>query len=488
MTMKIYVAALAHETNTFSPIPTRLSSFEAGVLYRPKPGEDPPDVLVGYDDMIRIARERGHEVVVGPAAWAQPSGLLARRDYETLRDGILAGLGQAMPVEAVLLMLHGAQMAIGYDDCEGDLLARVRRLVGHDVPIGVELDLHCNITEQMVDTATAIIACKEYPHTDFPDRARELVDIIDRTAKGEIRPVMERFRVPMLSKFHTTYEPMRSFVDKTAALEGRDGVLSVTLAHGFPWGDMPDVGSSVVVVGTDRVRAKALAEEIGREFFALRTDVPGRLRSIDEVLDRAAAHDGLTVIADVADNAGGGAASDSTFLLRAMIGRGMTRAALGMIWDPVAVEIAADAGTGARIPMRIGGKMGPASGTPVDVMATVIAVADDPGQLSLDGRTIDRLGRSAAIDVGGIQVVLNSRRQQVFIPDCFRELGIDVAGLKTVVVKSSQHFHAQFSPFATQILYCDTPGTLNNDFGSLPYRKIRRPIWPIDPVEDPGRP
>lgn len=487
--MRFYVAALAHETNSFSPIPTRLANFEAGLRYRPKIDleVDPCDVLVGYGDMIRLGRARGHDMVVGPAAWAQPSGLLVREDYEALRDDVLDGLRAALPVNGVLLMLHGSQMAHDYEDCEGDLLERVRALVGAGVPVGVELDLHCNISELMIRTADAIIACKEYPHTDFPERARELLDIIEAAAGKRVRPVMARYRVPMLSKFHTTREPMRGFVDRTSALEGHDDILSVTLAHGFPWGDMPDVGSSVVVVADGQAdKARRLAEVIGQEFFGLRADVPGHLLGIDAALDRVARRGGRPlVVADVADNAGGGAASDSTFILRRLIDRGITNAAIGMVWDPVAVEMAASAGVGAEFPLRMGGKLGPASGQPVDAVVKVLAVAEDPTQLSLDGRTRDRLGRTVAVGIGGLRVVLNSRRQQVFSPECFSAVGIDITRLDLVVVKSSQHFHTQFSGLAAEIVYCDSPGTLNNHFAALPYRRINRPIWPIDPVALP---
>jgi microcystin degradation protein MlrC len=485
--MKVFIAALAHETNSFSPIPTSLDSFRENILFRPgnDPGCNPEGAFVGYADFVRIARERGHAAVLGIAAWAQPSGPTVKADYETLRDEILADLGRALPVDAVLLMLHGSQMAVGYDDCEGDLLSRVRDLVGERVAIGVELDLHCNITETMMRAATAIVACKEYPHTDFPERARELYDIIERTVQGRIAPKMRRRRVPMLSKFHTTRDPMRSFLARVKAMEGRNGVLSISLCHGFLWSDMPDAGASVILVTEgDREEHDTLLDALAEEFFSLRNEVYGRYLSIPVALDRALAQPkGPVIIADVSDNPGGGAPGDSTFLLQALLERGVRDAAVAMIWDPMAVEVAMRAGAGAQIPMRIGGKSGRCSGPPLDVDAEVRAVAANPTQQGLEPHRREALGAAAAIRVDGVDVVLNSRRQQSFSPDCFTELGIDPSRKRILVVKSAQHFHRFFAPVASTILYCDAPGALQNNLAALPFRKLARPIWPLDAID-----
>lgn len=487
--MRVFIAALAHETNSFSPIPTSLQNYRNGVFYRPEEdaAADPGSVFVGYGDFYRIAKSRGHDPVLSRAAWAQPSAPTVRADYEKIRDEILANLKAAMPIDCALLLLHGAQMAQCYDDCEGDLLARIREVLGADIPVGVELDLHCNITDLMIKNATAIIACKEYPHTDFPERAVELYDIIEGAVKGVIDPVMAICRAPMLCKFHTTRDPMRSFVERAAALEGRDGVLSVTLAHGFAWSDIKDAGSSVLVITDgDEGKAKTLSEKLAREMFDMRHDVRSRFLPLEHALDHAfSCPEAPVVMADASDNAGGGAPGDSTFILRALLERRAENAALGMIWDPVAVETAFAAGEGAEIDMRIGGKMGPMSGQPVDAVARITALHTAPTQRGLEPERPERLGPSAALRIGGVDVIINSIRQQVFSPDCFTALGVDPAGKKLVVVKSSQHFCALFEPVAQKVLYCDAPGALNGDLAQNPYKKIRRPIWPLDQLDWP---
>lgn len=481
------MAYLAHETNSFSPIPTDRSSFEEIGVYRPQIG--PPDqhlgLLKGVADFYEEARRRGDEAIVGVCALAQPSLPCLGRDYEALRDELLDGLKAAGKVDMVLLMMHGSMMAQGYDDCEGDTLQRVRAIVGPDVPIGLLLDLHCNITPQMVANATVIKACKEYPHTDFAERACELYDIVARTVDKQVRPTMHFSRVPMLGLFQTQREPMRSFVDEIMRREREPGVLSLTLAHGFPWGDFEYTGAGVIAItDDDPARAQAVAEDIGRKFFELRATGQATLRSVDEAIEDAlAVQSGTVVIADMSDNPGGGAPSDSTFLLRAMLDRGIRDAAIGLIWDPMAVRMAFAAGEGAHVPMRIGGKLGPTSGDPIDVNATVLHLRSDAMQPHIaDGYPV-ALGRTAAVEVAGIEIVLNEIRQQPFHPHAFMSAGVDPWSKRIVVVKSSFHFYAGFAERAAAIVYCDAPGTLNSDATRRPYRRLRRPIWPLDDVK-----
>ena len=485
--MRVFCATLSHETNPHSPIPTNIESFREFYLYLPSTGEgahylDGP--LEGVN-LARYVKDRGHDVVCGLAASAQPSMPVNRRDYELLRDEMLTSLRNALPVDAVMLFLHGAQMAVGYDDCEGDLLTRIRALVGPDVPIGVEFDLHGNVTARMVEAADILVACKEYPHTDFEERCEHLLRLIERTVARQIRPAMHRVRIPMLGTYFTTRQPMRAFVDSLTALEGHDGVLSVSLCHGFSWAGTAETGATMIVVydrnQRDEEWGRRIAGDCAQRFFALRDQVATRARSEDEALHEAEKYrEYPVVIADMADNPGGGAPGDSTFLLEAMLARRMRDAALAMICDPVAVQTAMRAGVGASLPMRIGGKAGRASGRPLDVQARVIAVSNEASQMAQGMRM--SLGPAAALEVAGIQIVLNSIRAQTFTPECFTALGIDPLRQKYLVVKSHQHFHEHFSQFAAHIIYASPPGTLSADFRTAPLGDVPRPVWPVDPT------
>jgi len=498
--MHIFLAALAHETNSFSPIPTTLRSFEEGILYRPGGAEEQRVAahdFPGYGFLLDVAREHGDRVTAGLCAWAQPGGPVTRDVYEALRDEVLGQLAGAGPLDAVVLVLHGAMVAHGFPDCEGDLLARVRAVVGPHVPVGALLDLHATLTPRMTASGAVLIACKEYPHTDYLARTRELHAIVSRMAGGACLPGMVMRKVPMLGMFGTAEGPMRALLDQVQACEAEPGILSISLIHGFPWSDTADTGAAVLVVfdaGHGQAaqgraaagRAALLAAQLAQAFFALRA-LGGKtmLPVIDAVTACLAAYaGGPVVLADGSDNPGGGAACDSTFVLRELIDRGVQGAALGMLWDPLAVQLARDAGVGAELALRIGGKVGPASGAPVDVLATVTAVRRDARQHGLAAQFSEALGDAVAIRTGGIDIVLNTRRQQVFSPECFTELGIDVSARRLLVVKSSRHFRAYFDPIASATFFCDAPGSLHSDLAQLPYVHLQRPIWPLDALDD----
>ncbi len=484
MTMRIFVAGLATETNTFSPIPTSIEQYEEGGIFRP--GELPDEPL-GLASPSWVARGRastmGWDVVEGTCAYAEPAGITTRDAYESLRDEILEQLKSALPVDAVALGMHGAMVADGYPDCEGDMMMQVRTIVGENVAIGVELDPHCHLTNAMTDNADAIVIFKEYPHTDFLERAEELLDILDNKVKGRVKPVMSTYDCRMLSMFHTRSEPMRGFVQRMKDLEQQDHILSISVVHGFPWGDVVDIGTRILVVSDDSpAKGAALAKQMGQELFALRGKTFTAQLSLENGIGRALTP-GKTplLIADTCDNPGGGAPGDSTFILRELLQGNAEQTCLGPIWDPMAVRTAFSAGIGAKFDMRIGGKSSPASGQPLDAHVEVTALCRDAYQ-SFAGSQ-DGLGDCAAIRIAGVDVVLISIRTQAMGLELFTNLGIDPAAYRVVVVKSSQHFRHEFDPIAAETIYINSPGTLAFDYSSIPYTKLDRPMWPL--VEDP---
>lgn len=490
MPTRIYTACLGTETNSFSPIPTGIDLFRRTMLVRDGQHGDRPNVfglpLILWRDR---ARALGWEVSEGLAAFATPAGTTTRAAYEALRDEILAGLRAALPVDAVLLNLHGAMIADGYPDAEGDLLARVRELVGPGVFVGAELDLHCHLTERKVSAVDAMVIYKEYPHVDVTERAEELFRIAADTLAGRVRPVMALHDCRIVGIFPTTREPVSGFVRRMQSLEGRDGILSVSLGHGFPWGDTPEVGMRVLVVAdADRGRADALARRLGEELWALRADLAPPFAGVDAALERLRAHRGTRplVLADTADNPGIGAAGDSTFVLRRLLEERLGGVAIAPFWDPQAALSALEAGPGARLALRIGGKLGPASGDPVDALVTVMGVAHDAWQRF--GQADTPLGNVAWLRIGehdrdAVDIVVNDHRTQGFSPECFTAAGLDIARCRGLVVKSTQHFHAGFLPVAADIVYVSAPGTGSMDMRALPYRQVSRPLWPR--VDDP---
>ena len=486
--MRIFTASVATETNTFSPVPTGRGSFEGPDSFGPgQAPDDPRHYTAPVYVARRRARQEGFALIEGSSFATQPSGTCAKAAYEEMRDEILAQCKEAMPLDGVMLGLHGAMVAEGYDDVEGDVISRVRKIVGAKCVIGVELDPHCHLTLKRVKAADIIILYKEYPHTDFVPRAEELLTIVLGTIRGEIKPVASLYDCAMIAFFPTTMEPTRSFVDRMSALEGRDGVLSVSLGHGFPHADVPEMGTRVLVyTDNNKKEGDALASRLGREIVSLRGKISPKNVSINTALTRAAKIDtskGPVVIAEAADNAGGGSASDNTITLKALIRRGVTNAALGPVWDPQAVRFAELVGIGARLRLRIGGKTSELSGTPVDCEVEVTGLCKGGWQSFGDAKV--HMGDMAALRIDGrIDVVCITHRTQALGRELFTNVGIDPGQKSVIVVKSAQHFHAAFGPIASRVIYAETQGPSTQNYSSHAYTKITRPLYPM--VQNPG--
>lgn len=482
--MRVFTASLATETNTFAPLYVDRSAFESA-FYCP-PGTHPETPTLCSAPIVaarRRAASEGYELVEGTAAWAEPAGLVSRDGYESLRDEILGQLRAALPVDIVLLGLHGAMVAQGYDDCEGDLITRVRALAGPNCVIGVELDMHCHLSTEMVEGADIIVAFKEFPHTDFLARAEELLELCLRTACGEVRPASAVFDCRGLAAFMTSREPGRSFVDRVKALEGRDRILSISVAHGFQAADVADVGSKVLVIADgDADKAAVLAKRLGLEILGWGQGASPRHYKPEEGIATAielAKPGRPVVLADRWDNPGGGVAGDSSVMVEALLHHPELPAAIGALWDPVAVSLCRAAGVGAEIPLRFAGKAAPSSGRPIDAIVQVVGTTAD--LLIPFEQSWVSLGPAAAIRIGLLDIVLASTRAQTFSPPVFTDLGIDLTTKTLVVVKSSNHFHAAFAPIAASVLYLDSGGPYPPDASKIPYSKVKRPFSPLDP-------
>ncbi|MEL6794480.1 MAG: M81 family metallopeptidase, partial [Pseudomonadota bacterium] len=406
-----------------------------------------------------------------------------RSVYEGLRDELLADLRAAGPVDIALISMHGAMTADGYEDCEGDLLAAVRAVVGPDVIVGGELDLHCSVTPQMVEAADVLVTFKEYPHIDVGERAAELFDICAAAHEGSVKPVMAVQDTRMINMWRTPVSPMKEFVADMQAAEGEGGVLSVSFAHGFPWQDVPCTSAKMLVVTDgDAGLAATTAKTFADRLWDMREETKGETISMDEGLDAAAAGPGPVVLADVSDNAGGGAPSDSTFILRRALERGDRNLLIGFFWDPVAARFCEEAGEGGTLDLRVGGKCGPASGDPVDLRVTVRRILEDAEQSFGDAK--QTMGTAVWLSAeAGIDLILTTKRTQVFHPDGMTPLGIDPTGYNGLVVKSIQHFYAGFEPIASKILYVSAPGAIPRDYAVIPYERFSDDYWPR--VEQP---
>lgn len=490
--MKIFAAGIATESNMFCPVPTGLDDFDV------QRGRDTAAGQIDHPSLDlttiwgRLAHERGDEFVFSLNAWAQPAGITMRFAYEALRDEILDDLRRAMPVDVVLLSLHGAMVAQGYEDCEQDMICRVRNVVGADAVIGVEFDLHCNLSDAKLALADIVITYKEYPHIDINDRAREVFELAVATKLEFIRPVKALFDCRMIGLYPTTREPLRTLVDDMMQAERRARVLSISFGHGFQFADMPHLGSKVLVLtdgdlqlarevaGEFGLRACKIRREIGFDSFSLPMEV---------ALSRALLSERVpVVVADQSDNAGGGAPGDSTFALKWLLERRARDVAVAIVYDPEVVGIAKKAGIGAELPVRLGGKMGPASGDPLDLQVSVISIREEylhsfPQQSG--SPLLMTLGDVAAVSCQGIDVIVSSKRCQCYSPSIFSDLGIDPKQQRVLIVKSAQHFYGAFAAIAGEVIYMTAPGAVPPDPREIPYTRVdvtRLYPWAEDPL------
>jgi len=478
---RVFIASFSAETNSFSPIPTGMQAFEEGGLFVENASQKDPQGVGLWMKILRdLAEGDGNMVCEGLRATAEPGSRIVRAVYEDLRDRLVEQAARAR-ADILILALHGAMMADGYDDCEGDLLARVRDAVQPGAVIGVVLDPHCHLTAEMLGAADITVLMKEYPHTDFAARASEVYTLCRAVLAGEITPTHQLFDCRMIGHYPTMLEPMASIVGEMREAERAPAILSASFVHGFPWGDSPDNGSKMLVItDNDPVLAASVAKRLGMRIYEQRAHFALRYPPIQEALDLAAASAAPVVLADTADNAGGGAPGDATPLLRAMLARPTGPSLLGAIYDPGAVRLCREAGIGATLTLRIGGKIGTASGDPLDAVAQVVALAE--AHVQTFANEIVPMGPSAWIQIGDVGVVLCSIRSQVFSPDLFTGLGMTLHDKHLIAVKSSEHYRAAFAPVAGTIIPVATPGALQTDLTAISYRLKRdRVFYPAVP-------
>jgi microcystin degradation protein MlrC len=488
--MRIAIGGIGHESNTFSVVPTTWESFSANNgLSR---GEaiferfaDTNTIVSGFMDGCS---ELGYRQV--PLIWTTttPSGAVQQEAYERLKSLLLESLEKAGGVDGVLLDLHGAMVAAETDDVEGDLLEGVRKAMGAQVPLIATLDLHTNMTERMVELADVLVGFDTYPHVDMYDRGKEAVAILRSMIEGGVRPTIAFHKLPLfwaVSKQVTNKPPMIDVIEYAHRIESEKGVINVTVSTGFPYADTPLAGAAVTVTTDNDIGlAQRWADELAEYVWERRGDWQDRYPSVREAI-RMGREGGSfpVVLADVADSPGGGDTCDGTEILRVFLEDDVPDAVVVVIADPESVQQAIEAGVGNRVSLQVGGKMDDLHGEPVAVEAYVTLISD--GRFMLKGPmrrgTVAEMGRTAVAKCKGTEIIITERRvSETFDAQLLRSLGIEPVDRKYIAVKSGVHFRSTYEPLAGAIYEVDTPGTNTCDFARLPYRRVRRPIFPLD--------
>jgi microcystin degradation protein MlrC len=468
VTFRLAVAGLGHETNTYADDALGTTGRERFSIVRGDDIRGMSGQNTCIAGMVDRARELGLELVPTYWAYCYPSGTIEAETYAALKRELLDALEAAMPFDALAIELHGAAVAVGTDDVEGDLGAAIREIVG-DIPVIGALDLHGNVSDEMGTHYDALLGCHLYPHTDLHDRGVEAVDLIARMLDGEVRPVTHVEHLPMLLPTSTTDpgHPASRMNEVCAEVESRPGVLDCTVFHGFPYTDTPIVGVHVVVTTDgDAELARACGREVGRWIWSHRDEFK------PEVLEPAVAVKLATQ------------SSAFPHVLRAFIEADLHDACFAMIKDPETVQQAITAGVGSTIDVRLGGKHDSLHGDPIEARAYVHSISD--GKVTLTGRMLQgvtlRLGPMVRLTIGGVEVIVYaSGASQTFDPEVFLLHGIDVRRYKYVGLKSSQHFRAGFGELAAQIITADSPGLTSQRVEVFDHTRPPGPLWPVDP-------
>ncbi|MBM3220264.1 MAG: M81 family metallopeptidase [Candidatus Rokubacteria bacterium] len=486
--MRVFVAMLSHETNTFSTLATDRRQFETREL---RYGGEVLEVYRGtatcLGGMIDGAAARGLTLLPSLAAAASPAGRVSRAFYEDAKARICGDLRAAGRLDGILLDLHGAMVAESADDGEGDLLRAVREFVGPDVPIGVTLDFHANVTAEMVRHATLLHGYKTYPHIDMAERGREAATRVADVLARKIRPAVAFRQPPLLPPIAsqlTARGPMRRLYDLADAMERDPRVLTVSVFAGFPLADIHDAGLSIyVATNDDAPLAAKLADELESVAWEHRREFVHHATPVREAVAEALALDVRPVVlADIADNTGGGAAGDGTEILRELLRVQAPSATVACLWDPEAAAACTRAGVGATLTLDVGGKVDDRHGAPVRMQGRVAALSDGafvhkgPMLRGLPGR----LGPTAVLQTGGVKVILISHRWQTLDPEMIRLVGIEPSAERILVVKSSIHYRAAFEPLAARIIEVDAPGLSSSSLDRFSFTRVRRPIFPLD--------
>lgn len=491
--MRIAIAGLQHESNTFLPGTTPLAAFE-------QPGGWPPlsrgpEMLSGLRGTavptagaLAVAEQRP-DVAIVPIQWglAQPSAPIARAAFDSLADAIVEGISTAhaaAPLDGVYLDLHGAMVIDGIDDGEGELLRRLRTRIGDALPIAVSLDLHANLSPGFVDRVTLLDGYRAYPHDDMVETGartfrRLLAHLDQRAGRPATRLVRPDYLVALTWQC-TLADPAKCLRDRAEAMMAADPDLAVFQAYGFPLADIADCGPAIVVQHPDAARATAVADTVLAAWGAVEADFDGPIPTATEAVRDAMAlarapGDGPVVIADTQDNPGGGGPGDTPGMLKALLDQGADGAVLVHIADPAAVQAAHRTGVGGTVDLGLGGKQLPEYGAPVPGPWRVEALGD--GRFSgvgpmYRGNRIN-LGPVAVLAQAGVRVIVAGPKMQASEPGLLHHLGLDPAYVPILVVKSSVHFRGAYQAMAKAVLVGRAPGPVTADLRDLRYRRLR---------------
>ncbi|RVG19736.1 M81 family peptidase [Sinorhizobium meliloti] len=481
--MRIALGGILHETNTFRKQDARLVDFE--VVHAQRILEAHEGVRSYIGGMLDAAAKLSAIVVPTTFAYAEAAGVIEEGAYASMLGDLLAGIEQALPVDAVALALHGAGVANGVGNIEIDICRKVRELVGPDVKIVITLDLHGNLDASLSQVVDAAFGTNFHPHTDMFERGQDAVNILPELISGRLIPKLHIEKLPFLLVTATTmYGPMAAVNELCRTIEEDHDIVACTFFHGFVWTDTPDTGPSVLVIANgDAEKATEAAQRVARFVWERRDQFrPNALSPEVAIKSALNSEEWPVAVLDGGDDPGGGCPGDGTHLLRAMLKANLSATCFAAMFDPSVVAQAHATGVGATVDVELGGKTDIRHGEPITATAYVKTLTDGhflcQSPMGKGARVF--VNRTARLQIGGIDVIVVSERHQPIDTEIFLIHGIDVSRYHVVALKCTNHWRAGFAKVVKRDFLADSPGIMSRNLSCHPYKRVKRPIWPLD--------
>lgn len=478
------------EGNTFSNTLVDQNQFNVNT---PVFDENIFDIYRGTETEIagflEVLKDNGVKIIPSVSNMVFVAGRLQEKVYQDQKNELIKRIREHKNLDGILLAFHGNMISESSDDCEGDILEDIRAIVGNEVYIVCTLDKHTIITEKMVRFSDDLIGYDTAPHIDMYETGRRAAEVIIKLIKNKIKTYISVQRLPALfhcDKMLTNEEPLSSLLKEAKSLRNKNGIISSSIFFGCPTLDVTEAGPSVLV--TSYISDKNIAEKeslnLALKFWNQREHFLIKHIPIFEAIDKAMKIQGGPVIfTDPADNINAGAYGDTNCILKGLINKGITDAAIAVIIDPQSVKLSIASGAGSKVNIELGGKLDNRNCKPLKIAAYVKVITDGryiyKGHLYKGVEAV--MGRTVLLVINGIEIVVTENRPaNVSDPELFRSVGIEPKDKKIIVLKDGLHFRANYGPFAKEIFYIDCPGTSDVNFEHIKYYKVRRPIFPLD--------
>ncbi|WP_280771545.1 M81 family metallopeptidase [Salipaludibacillus daqingensis] len=486
--LRIGIAFFYHESHTFSPSMTNLNDFINEGFHK---GDEIIEAYAGtkteVGGFIDILRDKDAEIIPLVCAAAIPSGQVTKDAYETIKEEMISALRQSEKLDGLLIALHGAMVVEHLSDPETEMLKKIRSVIGYDIPIATTLDMHANLSSEMISYTPLHFGFKTYPHVDMYEQGCKAAETLWSGIITSEKYVASFIKLPIMLpsiNMRTAEGPMHDLVELAKQKEEDSDIIGATVFGGFPYSDIPEAGVSILVTGTDPTKTERTSKELAEKVWEFKDRFIVHLPSIDDAVKEALSYNGdkPIVLADISDNPLSGGTGDTTGLLKKMLEADIKNVLFGAFYDEESLSRCMYSGEGATVQLELGGKESPEFGEPLSVQADIIRLTEGKfrNKGPMNTGVLVQTNGAAHIRVKGMDILLTGRALSANDPELFRHIGIEPTEKNVLGMKVKNHFRSSFEDLVGKILYVDAPGLASNDLSVFNYKHIPVPIWPLN--------